>query len=874
MVLSGACGVLWALLAKATMRHVHYHAQSTVTFIVASAYALFALLKLYGGCGILGVIFFCVMISTDTLITSTGLEDELKRYWEVLHDISEVISLLLCALYIGVEITPNVHATELGASFITYVVAVASRAVAVVCMLPFLSSVRSTSRLAQALILIWLGMRGPYRMFLAVHYLRLLHVSVGEATRGIVHLASVMIFVDLINVMVFENVLTMIGFVSDSEVERLTLANAVRYLRHSCRVATRAERAEARFVPVDWRWVTGRTYVTDLRGASRATALHPHAASGRDPEATEMGARNIFNDIGTGEQEAINMKAYEFAIENAIRIQRVSYQKQYRSGMIQRKTEARLLAALQYPYESKTYLNIDMIRQLIAVPPWINWLVFAYGQRFVRIDQDNLLDLVLVVVCSALYGLQMAFLVLDLGFDSETVRRVLATMFVCTMLLRLVHFTPYAEELGRWGIGQIHRYMDSIIYTAYETGLALIKGEEDVRENIWKTVDEFMADQIRVHAGENRLELLRQVVEVHSKYPGVTVAFKSRQACQTILNDVRRHIDELLRNGAMDSGEHRKMITAAQETMQQVMFAPCSFPSSYKPIAVLRSVPWMGTDQLRQFLAMSIRPMSFGPGAQILPEYEDTHIVVTTSGIVKVCGEVTDNAHGALPNSASFMYFYSDGYFEDYILAPDIVGTLSIVSDEPCVTTVTAETAVNAYLIPKERLLEALEVFTSWPSFRYQLWHFICSTLSTPLLQSQPQYQTWPTEKVNNRLERMQMPDLMNAKQFSVSPDIEDLLLIQGRALDATTEMEFVAPQYIPRTVTKLVFPGEVYSRPCPVMVIIANQHYVLPEEVDWVLREQRRSEEENDQGGGAFHFDEMAYITRAYSTKRSAESV
>ncbi|KAK8783213.1 hypothetical protein V5799_015446 [Amblyomma americanum] len=315
-------------------------------------------------------------------------------------------------------------------------------------------------------------------------------------------------------------------------------------------------------------------------------------------------------------------------------------------------------------------------------------MVFAYGQRFVRIDQDNLLDLVLVVVCSALYGLQMTFLVLDLGFDSETVRRVLATMFVCTMLLRLVHFTPYAEELGRWGIGQIHRYMDSIIYTAYETGLALIKGEEDVRENIWKTVDEFMADQIRVHAGENRLELLRQVVEVHSKYPGVTVAFKSRQACQTILNDVRRHIDELLRNGAMDSGEHRKMIT--------------------------------------------------------------------------VCGEVTDNAHGALPNSASFMYFYSDGYFEDYILAPDIVGTLSIVSDEPCVTTVTAETAVN----------------------------------------------------------------------------------------------------------------GEVYSRPCPVMVIIANQHYVLPEEVDWVLREQRRSEEENDQAGGAFHFDEMAYITRAYSTKRSAESV
>ncbi|XP_075539750.1 sperm-specific sodium:proton exchanger-like [Dermacentor variabilis] len=983
MVLSGACGLLCALLVKATLHRCRFQPQSMVVFVVASSYALFALLKLYGGCGILGVIFFCVMISTDTLITSTGLEDELKRYWEVLHDTSEVISLLLCALYIGHEITPNVNAADISTSLLTYLVAVASRAVSVVCMLPFLSSVRSSSRLAQALILIWLGMRGSYRIFLAVHYLRLLKVSIGEATRGIVHVASAMVLVDLINVMLFENILTFIarnvafaaGYVSDSELERLTLRNALRYLRHTSRVAAHAERAEARFVPVDWRWVTGRTYVTDLRkqSAKGSTAVQLAAMRDADGVGNEHPIENFSAD-----QEAANMKAYEFAIENAIRIQRVSYQKQYRSGMIQKKTEARLLAALQYPYESKTYLNIDMIRQLIAVPPWVNWLVratksllksgsggddfgcdgladrgeggeysfemsirervvevfehprydlvqcsvtvsaaaclggvlllpmydhrvallaiglqtaylaafatemsimvFVYGQRFVRMEQYNLLDLLLVVGCSGLYGLQLALRVVDGRLSDGTVGMALATLFLCAMLMRLVHLTQYGEDLVEWVISLIHQYMDSIIYAAYETGLALIKGEEDVRENIWKTVDEFMADQIRCHAGENRLEVLRQVVEVHSKYPGVAVAFKSRQACQSILNDVRRHIDELLHNGAMDTAEHRKMITAAEEAMQQVMSAPYSFPSSYKPISVLRAVPWMGTDQLRQFLAMSIRPVSYDPGVEIIHENEDTSIVVATSGIVKVSGEVTENVDGALPNTASFLYFYSDGYFEDYILAPDIIGTLSIVSDEPCVTTVTAETAVNAYLIPKERLLEALEVFTAWPSFRYQLWYFICSTLSTPLLQSQPQYQTWPTEKVNNRLERMQMPDLMNAKQFQVSQDIEDLLLIQGRIMDATTEEEYLAPMYIPRTVTKIIFPGEVYSRPCPVMVIIANEQYTLPEEVDWVLREQRRGDDNNEQraaaatSAGFSNFDEMTYLSRATGAKKVAE--
>ncbi|KAL1467017.1 hypothetical protein MTO96_005883 [Rhipicephalus appendiculatus] len=898
MVLSGACGLLCALLVKAMLHRCRFNPQCMVVFTVASSYALFALLKLYGGCGILGVIFFCVMVSTDTIITSTELEDELKRYWEVLHDISEVISLLLCALYIGHEITPQCERF---------------RPAHLVSDLP-------SSRRVPALILIWMGMRGSYRIFLAVHYLRLLNVSIGEATRGIVHIASAMIFVDLINVMLFENILTLIGYVSDSELERLTLANALRYLRHISRVAAHAERAEARFVPVDWRWVTGRTYVADLRKPSAKGSATVQLAAMRDAEGIGI---ELIHESWSSDQETINMKAYEFAIENAIRIQRVSYQKQYRAGMIQKKTEARLLAALQYPYESKTYLNIDMIRQLIAVPPWINWLksvlksgrggddfgcegladrgeggrvlvrdelprarhrgvrapvlrpgpvlghprrgrlprrspaaahVYAYGQRFVRIEQYNLRDLFLVGLCCGLFGLQLLLRVVDRDLSDGAVGMTLATLFLCAMLVRLAHLTQYGEELFEWVISLVHQYMDSIIYTAYETGLALIKGEEDVRENIWKTVDEFMADQIRCHAGENRLELLRQVVEVHSKYPGVAVAFKSRQACQSILNDVRRHIDELLHNGAMDTAEHRKMITAAEEAMQQVMSAPYSFPSSYKPISVLRAVPWMGTDQLRQFLAMSIRPVSYEPGEEIIHENEDAFIVVATSGIVKVSGEVTENVDGALPNTASFLYFYSDGYFEDYILAPDIVGTLSIVSDEPCVTTVTAETAVNAYLIPKERLLEALE----------------------GVHRSQPQYQTWPTEKVNNRLERMQMPDLMNAKQFQVSPDIEDLLLIQGRIMDATTEEEYLAPMYIPRTVTKIIFPGEVYSRPCPVMVIIANQQYTLPEEVDWVLREQRHGDEKEQCAAAAaagFPYDEMTFLSRASTGRKLGES-
>lgn len=50
-------------------------------------------------------------------------------------------------------------------------------------------------------------------------------------------------------------------------------------------------------------------------------------------------------------------------------------------------------------------------------------------------------------------------------------------------------------------------------------------------------------------------------MDVHSKYPGVAVAFKSRQACQSILNDVMRHLSRMLRDGSIDDDEYKKMRT-------------------------------------------------------------------------------------------------------------------------------------------------------------------------------------------------------------------------------------------------------------------------------------------------------------------------
>ncbi|KAL1466129.1 hypothetical protein MTO96_042926, partial [Rhipicephalus appendiculatus] len=108
---------------------------------------------------------------------------------------------------------------------------------------------------------------------------------------------------------------------------------------------------------------------------------------------------------------------------------------------------------------------------------------------------------------------------------------------------------------------------------------------------------------------------------------------------------------------------------------------------------------------------------------------------------------------------------------------------------------------------------------------------------------------TWPVEKIKLRLSSFLLPDLSSAHDFLVSPDIEDILLIQGTLIDVNLGDLYVAPAYIPRTVKRFIFPGDFATRPRPVIVVISNKQYKLPLEFDWLRRipteEERNAEME-----------------------------
>ncbi|KAM7314755.1 uncharacterized protein ISCGN_004539 [Ixodes scapularis] len=461
----------------------------------------------------------------------------------------------------------------------------------------------------------------------------------------------------------------------------------------------------------------------------------------------------------------------------------------------------------------------------------------------------------------------------------------------------------------------VHRLLNSVIYSAYEAGHAIVTGEEEVQRNVWKFVESTeLAMEIRGRATLNRLL---------SRFPDIIVAFRSRQASTSILNDLSKELIDMQKDGQLDTEDYKLIRMKIQAQNMAIIAEACSLPTSYKPIAMLRVIPWITSDTVRQFLAIKIRPVSFAPLEVIVERGEENPIILTYSGILKLMvqfftkvvhrllnsviysayeaghaivtgeeevqrnvwkfvestelameirgratlnrllvlqkqaeiqawphsfsglwdyslfqrsrfpdiivafrsrqastsilndlskelidmqkdgqldtedyklirmieGDYEDLGDGALPNSTSPLFFFNEGYFVDYIASPACVGYLGLITDEPSITRVIAETQVN----------------------------------------------TWPVDKITRRLDTFLMPNLESASRFILPPDVHDAILVQGVAVDPESQESLIAPIYIPQSVRRLSFPGIFHHRVSPVLIVIADKRYRLPQELDWM---------------------------------------
>lgn len=262
-------------------------------------------------------------------------------------------------------------------------------------------------------------------------------------------------------------------------------------------------------------------------------------------------------------------------------------------------------------------------------------MVSAYGQKFVNLDNYNKLDLVLLAACAFLLIVQTGLLFIKLAHF--TIHFIMAGLYILLIAARFVHAIKYVELMVQFFTKVVHRLLNSVIYSAYEAGHAIVTGEEEVQRNVWKFVESTeLAMEIRGRATLNRLLVLQKQAEIQSRFPDIIVAFRSRQASTSILNDLSKELIDMQKDGQLDTEDYKLIRMKIQAQNMAIIAEACSLPTSYKPIAMLRVIPWITSDTVRQFLAIKIRPVSFAPLEVIVERGEENPIILTYSGILKV----------------------------------------------------------------------------------------------------------------------------------------------------------------------------------------------------------------------------------------------
>ncbi|XP_072144445.1 sperm-specific sodium:proton exchanger-like [Dermacentor andersoni] len=914
MLLGFLMGTATVCLLDAT---AEFSGDSAIIVIVCGTYFTYFFLENVRGSGVTGVVVYAMAVNSHRFVACTDLSRALEEYWHILYDVTGTLASCVSASYTAVLLIQYAATLDWEALWTCYVVKTAMRCLAVVLLYPVIGHFGYQVTVRQAMVLAWMSVKGTFLGSIAtVQHLRRENVYTESIAKSYLYAIGDMALSQLINVTFLPVVLSALGVLEVSDVELRTMRDAVVYLKEATDTARTLYMKDDSFLLADWHWVTRSTLV---RNPLEATFRFQSAMS----TGCVVRLRKVPRHIDT------------LVVENVLRIEQVSYARQYRQGIIQRRTKLTLIAALQYPFDKKVYLDMDIIGSILAIPRWVIWLkenvgmarekgliedtfsgsevmrrplrervvelfehayyevvvtsstlavvfvlsglvrivtlmprsnafigaitiealylamftaevtimISAYGQRIMNMDNYNRLDLLLVGVCMFIFTLQCG---LFLANQNDLSNSGLIICFTMAISLRFFHAIKYAELLLEHMAEIAHRYLDARIYDAYEIGHAIVTGEEEVQQSVWKFVNnENITTEIRERATLNRLLVLRRLVEIQSRFPGIMVAFRSRQASTTILDDVTRNVEEHQAEGLLDSDSAYELRAMLKARRMHIIAGPCSLPTSYKPIAMLRVIPWIDSDSVRQFLAIQIRPVSYPPEAVIVERGDENPILLTYSGILKIEGEFRNPRDGSLPNSVSQLFFYNEGYFLDYVSAPACLGVLGLVTDEPSITRVVAETQINAYEVPRERVIEAIEIFTRPPSFLYQIWSYIARIIAFMVLQKQPKYQTWPLDKISRRLESFLLPDLERCSKFNLTAEIEDAILIQGTALDPETQDSFVAPMYLPSHSMKITFPF-YQDRLRPVMLIIASKGYKLPPEVDW-LQTKADDERQNE---------------------------
>ncbi|GIX90844.1 uncharacterized protein CEXT_533921, partial [Caerostris extrusa] len=204
------------------------------------------------------------------------------------------------------------------------------------------------------------------------------------------------------------------------------------------------------------------------------------------------------------------------------------------------------------------------------------------------------------------------------------------------------------------------------------------------------------------------------------------------------------------------------------------------------------------------------------PGLFLPVSYSISPKVSESGFLERVSGSNDGSKHNILPNTDSLWYFIKPGLFWQYHISPESIGILGYLLRTKSVTS-TLSTKESLLLNVKFEIIEEME--KKFGDLSFHMWRPIAlrllgsfwkkrrhtrlkSTRVVTQYQRAPLY--WSDERIMIHLEGRIFPDLEGEEAFEVHEAIADMVLIQGKVHDPETDVEYIGPVYIPRSVRNL----------------------------------------------------------------------
>ncbi|KAH9370799.1 hypothetical protein HPB48_006316 [Haemaphysalis longicornis] len=792
-----------------------------VNVISVVATWVFAETVLYGA-GVTTLVSMALTASADSAI-SVHNPVVMRKFWMLLRFGYNIVFVFMASYQIGRDTCDYLTWRELMSPINSYVAKIGARFVTTIVLYPILASVGYDLSWQQCLIVAWANFKGA--IMIGLDLTRAFPtVNLEYALKEQFVRMGTLFFVQLLNTTTLPKLMSMLGLLNMSDVERANMNLVIMALRNTARTSTGYQRRDKKFSGADWKWVQMHTYIAN-----------PYAGSAVE-EPVELTDSYV-------PARVYRNAASKKASCSILRLQKVCYNKQYEDGMIHNKTRTTILAAMQYPMEKETYLDFSMMKRFITVPDWIyrlkdfvqmfagkeaiekhhtrsrseddeeglenvsmlsamskeGWYhvlvgfvalgfvlllsglaLFRHAKGSESPHSDVMLSLVTSVqgVYVLLYSLEMVLYVYSAGMlrpghdvwkqldiilyflvIMEFVLISLASVqgskpnlsytdflqgsFITLVSCRIVKTLQQRVVLIVWIWDALDRLLNRKLFYAYDLSWSYITAEDEAMVKVFRFVQTpHLAIAIRENCGHNKLQTLKNVVDIQQRYPNIEVATKTRQATRKILNKALEGLTDLHDGGLLDDKQFSLLFANLSRMVQRADGMPTDLAVGNAALCTMLSVPWLTADAVPRLLKTFYAYVKEG---ELLVRRSSEHecVFVICSGIVRVSGCNEDPGVNPvnLANSDSTLYYFSESSFHDHLVPPDTLGLVGFLTSGPSVCECVCETDVEMCCIPMEEVTLLVEQHPEPPNMVYRMWLSVAIRVGLAVLANQKRYQ-------------------------------------------------------------------------------------------------------------------------------------